>query len=71
MPTYYVGYRFSIAEYLQSDLGSTLEMHAVPQRGVLDLAHRLRCSLLDIREDTPVIARYPVYLSNTFIFQKD
>ena len=71
VPTYYVGYRFSIAEYLQSDLGSSLEMHAVPQRAVLDLAHRHRCRLLEIREDTPVIARNPDYLSNTLIFQKE
>jgi SAM-dependent methyltransferase len=71
VPTYQVGYRFSIADYLRGALGTNMEMHCVPQRAVLELGYRHRCRLLEIREDTPVVSQTPDWLSNNFIFQKD
>jgi 2-polyprenyl-3-methyl-5-hydroxy-6-metoxy-1,4-benzoquinol methylase len=71
VPTYHVGYRFDIADYLRGDLGQQMEMHCVPQRAVLDLGYRHRCRLLDIREDTPVVSQTPDWMSNNFVFRKD
>ncbi len=71
VPTYRVGYRFSIADYLARDPGGSMEVHVVPQRAVLELAWKHRLRLADIREDTAVVDDSPNWLSNTFVFCKD
>ncbi len=71
VPTYRVGYRFRIAEYLARDPGGSMEVHVVPQRAVLELAWKHRLRLADIREDTSVVDDSPNWLSNTFVFCKD
>lgn len=70
VPTYYEGYRFSLAEYAADAQGPAVEMHLVPQRAVLDLAHAHGCRLLELREDTWVVAQRADCLSNNFVFQK-
>jgi SAM-dependent methyltransferase len=69
VPTYHVGYRFHISEYLAADLGTRMEMHAVPQRAIFDLARRHGCNLIEIREDGAVGINAE-WLSNTFVFEK-
>ena len=69
VPTYQVGYRFAVAEYLRSDLGARMEMHVIPQQAVLELAWRRGCRLVEMREDSAVSAS-PDWLSNTFVFRK-
>ncbi len=71
VPTYRVGYRFRIADYLSHDPGASMEVHVVPQKAVLDLAWKHRLRLADIREDTAVVEENPNWLSNTFVFCKD
>lgn len=70
VPTYYEGYRFSLAEYAADASASAVEMHMVPQRAVLDLACQHGCRLLDLREDTWVVAQRADCLSNNFVFEK-
>jgi SAM-dependent methyltransferase len=70
VPTYYMGYRFSLADYAADASAPALEMHMVPQRAVLELGHRHGCRLLDLREDTWVVAQRADCLSNNFVFQK-
>jgi SAM-dependent methyltransferase len=66
VPTYITGYRFNIAEYLDS-FGDEVEMHAVPQKALLELAWRHDCCLLDMREEP---APESEKVTNIFVFQK-
>lgn len=70
VPTYRAGYRFTIADYLAAPLGRDMEMHVMPQQAVLELVWRHGCRLVEIREDTPVVANSPEWLSNTFVVEK-
>ncbi|SDB61307.1 Methyltransferase domain-containing protein [Belnapia rosea] len=70
VPTHYEWYAFRTADYLAQADGPAVEMHMVPQRAVLELAERHRCRLLEMREDTWVIAPRADCLSNTFVFEK-
>jgi SAM-dependent methyltransferase len=71
LPVHRVGYRFRVADYLNRDLGSEMEMHVLPQKVVLDLLWKHRCRLADLREDTWVVSQSPDWLSNTFVVEKD
>jgi SAM-dependent methyltransferase len=72
VPTYRVGYRFAVEDYLRWRLGEEMEMemHVVPQGAVLELAWRHGCRLLEMREDTAVVSDSPDWLSNLFAFAK-
>ncbi len=70
VPTYIAGYAFDVAGYLAGAPGAQMEMHAVPQRAVLDLAEGMGCVLRDIREDSALVGRPGEALSNTFGFEK-
>ena len=70
VPTYQVGYSFSVAKYLEKPLGEEMEMHMVPQGAVLEAAWRHGCRLLEMREDTPVVSNSPRWLSNLYAFTK-
>jgi SAM-dependent methyltransferase len=70
VPTYHVGYSFSVADYLGKRLGEEMEMHMVPQGAVLEAAWRHGCRLLEMREDTPVVSNSPRWLSNLYAFTK-
>jgi SAM-dependent methyltransferase len=69
IPVYKVGYRFSVAEYLESDNDCTMEMHFLPQHVLLELIARCRCRVLEIREDD-AIGSAGHSVSNTLLVQK-
>jgi SAM-dependent methyltransferase len=67
IPTWQKGYRFKIGDYLAEALGQHMEMHATPQREILDLAFRHGCGLRNIHEEPGHV----VWITNIFVFQKD
>ena len=70
IPTWHEGYRFRIADYLAADPGAGMELHVVPQRAILELAHRSGLILRDIREDNHTTGEPGRVISNTFVFEK-
>jgi SAM-dependent methyltransferase len=69
MPTYIMGYEFSVKEYLGRDELSGIEMHCLPQGRLFEIIQRCGCRLEEIRED--VLAGNPeVILSNTVIVSR-
>lgn len=70
IPTWCEGYRFRIAEYLSWRPGEGMEVHVVPQRAILDLAHRQGLVLRDIREDNYITGEPGKVVSNNFVFEK-
>ena len=66
IPTWHNGYRFKIGDYLAGPLGQGMEMHATPQREILDLAFRHGCGLRNIHEEPG----HAVWITNIFVFQK-
>ena len=71
VPTYAVGYRFRLAEYLSHKAGRRMEMHVVPQRAVLRLAAEEGLELLELREDTRfVVSRAERWVSNLFCLRR-
>lgn len=53
LPTYRLGYEFSISRYLSSDGVSGMpEMHMIPQPFLYDLLGKSECLLREVREDT-------------------
>jgi SAM-dependent methyltransferase len=69
VPTYKAGYRFAMADYLEADNDSTMEMHFLPQDALLDLIARCRCRVLEIREDD-AIGGGANTVSNTLLVRK-
>lgn len=70
VPTWMKGYAFSSERYLAGTPGDGMEMHAVPQAAVLELAAAHGMVLRDIREDSALVGRPGKGLSNTFAFEK-
>ena len=66
VPTYMVGYRFRIAEWLATDHVLDMQMHCLPQRAIYDLIEAQGCTLLEVREDDATGASER-FLSNTFV----
>lgn len=69
VPTYRVGYRFRIDDYLAQDNETQMEMHCLPQAALFELLHASGCRLLDLREDD-AIGQPDVCISNTLLVQK-
>lgn len=69
LPTYKAGYRFEVSKYLAIDNTTSMEMHCLPQRDLLDLLAQARCEVLEIREDDAVGLTTHM-LSNTLLVQK-
>ena len=69
VPTYIVGYRFRLSEWLATDHGFDMQMHCVPQRAVLEIISAATCQLLSVREDGWSSAQDGI-VSNTFFCQK-
>jgi SAM-dependent methyltransferase len=70
VPTYCLGYRFSVADYLDAGVNSeTIEVHCLPQSVIFSLAHEAKCMALEVREDG-AMGPPSHWLSNTFIFRK-
>lgn len=70
IPTWCKDYHFRIAEYLADRPGTQMELHVVPQRAILELAHREGLILREVREDNHVTGEATQVISNTFVFEK-
>ena len=70
IPTWIEGYRFRIADYLAAEPCARMETHAVPQRAILELAHRQGMILREVRDDSHLIGMPGAGMSNTFVFEK-
>ena len=69
VPTYIIGYRFDLDEWLATDHVLDMQMHCVPQDAVLDAISAEGCRLLSVREDGWTAAPNTM-ISNTFFCQK-
>lgn len=69
VPTYRIGYRFAIDEYLAHRNETDMEMHCLPQAVLFDLLHSHGCRLVDLREDDS-IGGPERSISNTLLVQK-
>jgi SAM-dependent methyltransferase len=69
VPTYIVGYNFSIEEWLIKEHGMGMQMHCLPQSVICELIDTCNCNVLEIREDNSTGAPQK-YLSNTFVVRK-
>jgi len=66
VPTYRNDYSFNVSNYLaRKFLPGHMDMHATPQKPILELAWHHSCRLLDIREE-----QIPEWVTNVFVFQK-
>jgi SAM-dependent methyltransferase len=71
VPTYAVGYRFLLDEYLGGPIGQNMEMHVLPQPALFGLAAAEGVELLETRDDTAVIVGRPdLWVSNMFCFRR-
>jgi SAM-dependent methyltransferase len=67
--TYDLGYRFSVAEYLQSAKSEgKIEMHVLPQARLWRILSDANCDLLEVREDASTAN--PSGISNTVLARK-
>lgn len=69
VPTYGVGYRFGVAEYLSSTKSSDMEMHCFPQVELFSLIAQEGARLIQVRDDNAT-GRADLYVSNTFVIHK-
>jgi hypothetical protein len=70
VPTYKKNYHFDFDSYISYELGTSMEMHFIPQCDVIKIADQNGCRLLEIREDTQSVSQSPDWLSNLFVFEK-
>ena len=69
VPTYIIGYRFDLKEWLATDHALDMQMHCVPQDAVLDMIAKTNCRLLGLREDGWTGAP-DMIISNTFFCKR-
>lgn len=70
LPTYRMGYRFSLANYLaEQALRREMEMHVLPQSRVFEIAQRAVGDVLEVIDDGWTGNRFKE-VSNTFVIQK-
>lgn len=70
VPTYALGYRFAIRDYLQGLDGSReIEMHVLPQPVVFRIAHEAGCEPLEVLEDMSA-GPSSGWNSTTFVLRK-
>jgi len=67
IPTYIVGQRFSVEEYLSKQQPS-MEMNAVPQRVIYEAIDRANAKIVEVREDGYMGS--DIGLSHTFVIQR-
>jgi SAM-dependent methyltransferase len=70
VPTFQAGYRFSVEEYLAPDsgCGQSMEMHALPQRNVFQIAARNGCEAIEVSPDN--MTGSLDFVSTTFLLRK-
>lgn len=69
VPTYSVGYRFTVADYLKPQRNLTMEMHVLPQKTVFALAQQAGLEMLEVRED-PVVGDTLRWISTLFVLRR-
>jgi SAM-dependent methyltransferase len=69
VPTYCVGYRFSIAESLRSPIKLDMDMHCYPQASLFSLIADEGARLIHVRDDDAP-GRRDLFVSNTFVITK-
>lgn len=70
VPTYRLGYRFSLREYLSSDIKrEDMEMHVLPQKEIFRIADEEDCRIIEVLEDGWAGIAHGER-SNTFLIQK-
>ena len=69
VPTYRIGYRFNVADYLSSPRLLDMEMHCFPQAELLLLIAQEGARLIQIRDDNAT-GRPDLFVSNTFVIVK-
>ncbi|SRR6266481_256071 len=69
VPTYCIGYRFSINEWLATDDELDMQMHCLPQHVIFPIIADENCELLEVREDGSTGAP-DQFISNTFMIRK-
>ncbi len=67
VPTYRIGYRFKIDEWLKADHALDMQMHCLPQSRIFEIFAQEGGTLLEVREDG---STGPDFLSNTFVVRK-
>jgi SAM-dependent methyltransferase len=69
VPTFQPNYRFSTVEYLapNSEWGTRMEMHVLPQRNVFDIANKHNCRPIEVSPDNMVGMDS---VSTTFLLRK-
>ena len=70
IPVWSRDYSFDLKTYLAGTPGAEMEMHAIPQRAILELADFQGLVLRDLREDSFLVGQPAAALSNTFTFEK-
>jgi SAM-dependent methyltransferase len=71
VPTYRLGYRFSLQEYLASEATrGDIEMHVLPQNEIFDIVREEHSKVVDVLEDSWTGLRSGER-SNTFVIQKE
>jgi 2-polyprenyl-3-methyl-5-hydroxy-6-metoxy-1,4-benzoquinol methylase len=71
VPTYRLGYRFSVSEYLASEATKgEIEMHVLPQSEIFDILRKEDAKVIDVLEDNWTGLRNGER-SNTFLVQKE
>jgi SAM-dependent methyltransferase len=70
LPTYALDYEFKVDDYMNASTEGEpeMEMHVLPQRDVMGIAHMTGCQLLELREDGYTGDR--THISNTFFVRK-
>lgn len=68
VPTYRVGYRFNVTEWLQTEHPLKMQMHCLPQQHVFAIVAKERAEVLEVLE-VATKARDP-FISNTFVVRK-
>jgi SAM-dependent methyltransferase len=69
VPTYRLGYSYSISEWLAADHPLDMQMHCIPQEAIFSIIAAEKCTLLNVREDTSTGAP-DRFISNTFIIRR-
>ncbi len=70
VPTYRLGYNFSVANYLVTDLSKNeMEMHVLPQSRIFEIVYGAGGRVLEVMDDGWTGIRYKE-VSNTFVVQK-
>ena len=69
VPTYIIGYHFSINEWITTDHKLDMQMHCLPQQVIFEIIMNENCALLEVREDNSTGA-LDRFVSNNFVVQR-